>query len=140
MFLTEPGHAESFLQQGLAALQRGRLQEARENLETASKLEPTNSYAWTSLAETYLRLKDPQRASAAAETAEKLGSQDPVVCHALAMYHSETGNFGKAAQLEQRFAASPKSDPDATGRAAALYLNAGNTEQALVLARKSESQ
>lgn len=140
MFLAEPRQAGSFLQQGLAALQRGHLQEARENLETASKLEPANPYAWTSLAETYLRLKDRQRASTAAETAERLGSQDPVVCHALAMYYSETGEFGKAAQLEQRFAESPKSDPDATARAAGLYLNAGETESALRLARKSVTQ
>lgn len=137
ILFTESRQAASYLPQGLKALQQGRLQEARENLEAASKLEPTNAYAWTSLAETYLRLKERQRASSAAATAEKVGSQDPVVCHALAVYYSEAGDFGRAAQLEARFADSPKSDPDATARAAGLYLDAGNTENALILARKS---
>ncbi len=133
----EPRQTGSYLPQGLAALQQGRLEEARENLEAASKLEPANAYAWTSLAETYLKLKDRQRASVAAATAEKVGSQDPIVCHALAMYYSEAGELGRAAQFEARFADSPKSDPDATARATTLYLGAGNTEKALALAHKS---
>src|SRR3954465_5301065 len=140
MALSDPAQVGSLLQQGLAALQQGRLQEARENLETASKLDPQNAYAWTSLAETYLRLKDRKRASAAAETAEKVGSQDPIVCHALAMYYSESGELGRAAQFEARFAESSKSDAEATARAATLYLDAGNTENALSLARKSVTQ
>jgi Flp pilus assembly protein TadD len=80
------------------------------------------------------------RASVAAQKAEKVGSQDPIVCHALAMYYSESGQSGRAAQFEARLAESPKSDPDATARAAALYLNAGDTEESLVLARKSVAQ
>ena len=46
----------------------------------------------------------------------------------------------RAAQFESRFAESPKSDVDATARAAALYLNAGDTQKALSLARKSALQ
>ncbi|MFL6449398.1 MAG: tetratricopeptide repeat protein [Bryobacteraceae bacterium] len=140
MALSDPAQVGSLLQQGLTALQQGRLQEARKNLEIASKLEPKNPYAWTSLAETYFRLKDRNRASTAAETAEKVGSEDPIVWHALAMYYSESGEFGKAGRLEARFAESPKSDPEATARAAGLYLNAGETDSALSLARKSAAQ
>jgi thioredoxin-like negative regulator of GroEL len=122
----------SLLQQGLTALQQGRLQQAREHLEGASKLDPNNPYAWTSLAETYLRLKDPSRASAAASTAEKVGVQDPIVWHALAVYYSESGDFDRAAQFEARFAESPKVRcRRRAARAAGLYLNAGNAGKAL---------
>ena len=130
----------SLLQQGLTALQHGRLQEARERLEGAAKIEPKNPYAWTPLAEVYLRLKNPQRASMAAQTAEKLGSNDPIVCHALAMYYSEVGEFGRAAQLEARFSESPRADTEATARAAGLYLNAGELQTGLALARKAVTQ
>jgi len=138
--LTEAPQAGVLLQQGLAALQQGHLQQARENLEAASKLDPKNSYVWTSLAETYLRLKDRKRASSAAETAEKAGSDDPIVSHALAMYYAECGEFRRAARFEERFAESPKSDPDASARAAGLYLNAGDSEHAVVLARRSVAE
>ena len=122
------------------ALQQGRLQDARKSLEQASTVDPNNPYAWTSLAETYFRLKDPQRALAAARSAEKVGSQDPIVCHALAVYYSESGNFRKAAEFEARFAESPQSDPEATARAAGLYLNAGESQQSLTLARRAVAQ
>jgi Flp pilus assembly protein TadD len=138
--LADPGKANSLLQQGLTALQQGRLQDARESLEQASTIDPGNPYAWTSLAQTYFRLKDPQRSLAAARSAEKVGSRDPIVCHALAMYYTDSGNFARAAQFEARFAESSKSDPDATARAAALYLNAGDNQNALSLARKSALQ
>jgi Flp pilus assembly protein TadD len=138
--LADPGKANSLLQQGLMALQQGQLQQARESLEAASEIEPNNPYAWTSLAETYFKLKDRKRASSAAEIAEKVGSQDPIVWHALAMYYSESGEFRRAAEFEARFSESAKSDGDATARAAALYLNAGDTQKALPLARKSALQ
>ena len=113
------------------------MQEAREQLEQASKLDPENPYAWTSLAETYHRLKDSRRAVAAAKSAEKVGSQDPIVCHALAMFYSESGEIGTAARFEAQFAESPKSDAEATARAANLYLQAADTASAISLARKS---
>lgn len=139
--LADPiAQANSLLQQGLLALQQGRLQDARKSLEQASTVDPSNPYAWTSLAETYVRLKDPQHALAAARSAEKVGSHDPIVCHALAMYYSESGDFEKAARFEARFAESPKSDPEATARAAGLYLNAGESQRSLTLARRAVTQ
>src|SRR5205085_8594781 len=86
------------------------------------------------------RLKDSRGALAAAQRAEKVGSEDPVVCHALAMYYSESGEFGRAARLEARVAEGSQSDTEATARAAGLYLNAGDIENALRLARKSATE
>ena len=76
-------------------------------------------------------------AAAAAETAEKKGGGNPVVCHALAMYYSEAGQFSKAAVLEQRYVENGNADKDAVGRAAGWYLKAGNAAAALPLAEQS---
>lgn len=137
LLLNEPAQVGSLLQKGLLALQSGRLQEARQQLEQVSRLDPGNPYVWTSLAETYRRLKDSRRALAAAKSAEKAGSQDPVVCHALAMFYSESGEIGTAARLEARFAESSKSDAEAQARAASLYLEAAEPATAVGLARKA---
>jgi Flp pilus assembly protein TadD len=96
--------AGDLLKQGLVALEQGRLAEARADLERASKIEPRNPYVWSSLAQTYLRSKEPTLAAAAAEKAEKLGGHDAVVRHALAMYYSETGQFVRAAKLDPEIA------------------------------------
>ena len=126
-----------FSERALGSAERAVARGPRTNLKRASKLDPDNPYAWTSLAETYYRLKESQRALAAAKSAEKVGSQDPIVSHALAMFYSESGDIGTAARLEARFAESPKSDSEATARAASLYLEAGDTQAAISLARKS---
>jgi tetratricopeptide (TPR) repeat protein len=82
-------------------LQHGQLSQARDALEEVSRLDPNNAYAWASLAETYLRLKQPQEASAAAITAEKVGSGNAVVSHALAIFYSEGGDPARAFALAQ---------------------------------------
>jgi Flp pilus assembly protein TadD len=138
LFLSaDPGQAGPLLQRGLLALQHGQLTQARQSLEQAAALDPKNPFAWASLAETYFRLKQPQRAASAAASAEKLGSANPIVSHALAMYYSETGNYARAAVLEQHFAASPKADPEALNRAAGLYLNAGDVRRSVPLAQQA---
>jgi Flp pilus assembly protein TadD len=139
-FYADPVAANSLLQRGLLALQSGQLTEARSDFEQASKIAPTNAYVWSSLAEVYLRLHDTKLASSAASSAEKVGGENPVVCHALAMYYSETGQSVRAAQLEERFAESPKADAGALHRAAVLYLDGGDPQRALELAQKDERQ
>ena len=84
---TDPTAPAALLRQGLLALQHGQLTEARQDLEQASLLDPNNGYVWSSLAETYLRLNEPEKASAAADKAEKVGSGNPVVSHALVMFY-----------------------------------------------------
>jgi predicted Zn-dependent protease len=84
-------------------------------LEEAAHVEPQNPYVWASLAETYLRLKEPAKASEAAAKAEKGSEGDPPVAHALAMYYRETGDLAHAARLEERYRAAEwekaKTDP-----------------------------
>jgi len=113
--VSDPAQAPSLLQRGLIALQHAQLREAQENLEQASRADPKNPYVWASLAETYFRLKEPEKASAAAETAEKSGGGDPLVAHALAMYYSEAGDLARAAQFEEQYRAAAwekaKADP-----------------------------
>jgi Flp pilus assembly protein TadD len=79
------------LQRGLVALQRGQLTEARTALEEASRAEPNNPYVWSSLAETYLRLEEPAKATTAAETAERFAGKNPVIQQALGVFYFEFG-------------------------------------------------
>ncbi len=79
----------ALLQQGLVALQHNQLPEARSILEEASRADANNPYVWTSLAETYLRLGEPQKAESSADKAAKLGAANPVVIRALGMFYFE---------------------------------------------------
>lgn len=136
----DPTQAAKLLQNGLSSLQQGNLAQARQSLEAASRLDPQNPFTWTSLAETYFRLKQPRRAAAAAASAEKLGPANPVVCHALAMYYAKTRDFAHAAALEQRFAVTSNADPDALSRVAALFLYAGDVQRSLTFAQQAVTQ
>jgi len=80
---------EALLKQGLVALQHNQLQEARSALEGASRADANNPYVWASLAQTYLRLGDAQKAESSAAKAGKLGAANPVVAHALGMFYFE---------------------------------------------------
>lgn len=80
---------QALLQQGLLALQHGHFAQARSILEQASEIDSTNPYVWTSLAETYLRLSEPQKAEISAEKAGKLAAGNQVVGHALSMFYFE---------------------------------------------------
>ena len=138
LLAADPSTAIALLQQGLIALEHGQTLEAKADLEQASRLDPANAFVWSSLAEIYLRLKEPEKASAAAEKAEKIGSGIPAVAHALAMYYSEAGQFAHAAKLEEAYASSPKADPGALLRAASLYLEGGDAGKAIDLARRAD--
>ena len=140
LLAADASQAPALIQRGLNALRQGRLSEARQALEEASRQDAKNPYAWTSLAEVYFRLKEPAKASAAARAAEKLDGRNPVVCHALAMYYSEAGEYASAARFEETFAQSPQADPGALTRAAGLYMNAGDATHALPLAQQAAAK
>ena len=113
------------------------LPQARQRLESASRLQPDNALVWAALAQTYLHSQETNRAAEAAQHAASLAPADPVVNHALAMFYSETGDFTKAADCERRFASSPAADPQAAARAAELSLRAGQAEEAIRWAKTS---
>ncbi|MBV8731017.1 MAG: tetratricopeptide repeat protein, partial [Acidobacteriia bacterium] len=116
LFTADGNQASALLHSGLEALQQGNPQQARADLERASKLDPQNAYVWSSLAEAYRRVNEPKLASDAAAAAEKSGGSDPIVCHALALFYAQTGQFAHAAALEETFA-NTKGGPPALDRA-----------------------
>jgi Flp pilus assembly protein TadD len=131
------GQTNSFddeLRRGLLALKHNPA-EARQPLEHASQLQPGNAKVWAALAQAYLGTKQTDLAKSAAQKAETLGEDDPVVQHTLAMFFSETGDLSKAAAMERRFASSKTADPQAAARAARLSLDAGDAKDALTWAQ-----
>lgn len=132
--------AQSFedeFHRGLLALSDNDLAQARQRLESASRLQPDNAMVWAALAQTYLRGKETVLANQAAGQAARLASADSPAQHALAMFYSETGDFAKAAAAERQYAASKGADPGAAARAADLSLRAGDGGQAVLWARKA---
>ena len=83
---------ETDLRNGVIALQKHDLALARQDLERAAAAQPSNAVVWAALAETYLRGNDSKSADAAARKAGKLGADNPVVQHALALFWSEAGD------------------------------------------------
>lgn len=136
----DPQTAASLLQRGLVALQHGQLREAKTDLEQASKVDDSNPYIWSSLAEVYLRSGERAKSADSAAHAEATGRDNPLVAHALAMYFSEAGHPDRAAVFEERYAQSAKADSDALARAAGLYLNADALDKADALARQALEQ
>lgn len=117
---------------GLIALNNNDLGVAESKLESASKLRPRDARVWLALAQTYSKLQKLPAAQTAAKKAEALATE-PSIWEGLALYYSEAANYGKAAELEARYA---ETAPDALPRAADLYLRAGNAKPAIELARK----
>ena len=83
---------ETDLRNGIVALQKQDLARAKQDLERAEAAQPSNAVVWAALAETYLRSNDSKSANAAARKAGKLGADNPVVQHALALFWSEAGD------------------------------------------------
>ena len=130
--------AQSFeeeFRRGLLALGANDLTQARQRLESASRLKPENALVWAALAQTYLRAKDKALADEAAGKASRLATTDSPAQHALAMYYSETREFAKAADAERQYASSQGADPQAAARAADLSLRAGEVEPAVTWAK-----
>ena len=137
LLLADPQAAANLLRKGLLALQAGQAQQAQATLQQAAELDGNNAYIWSSLAETHRALKETVEAFAAAEKAGKLGKGDPVLDHSLAIFYTQMDQPGKAAPFELAFARSPKADPDALERVAALYLRANDLPAAVKIAQEA---
>lgn len=123
---------DSAYRAGLAALNNNELVVAESRLESASKLEPRNARVWLALAQTYWKQSKPQASLTAARKAETF-TKDPAIFHGLAFFYSEATDYGKAAELEARYA---ENAPDAYPAAVELYLRAGKAKLAIEAARK----
>jgi tetratricopeptide (TPR) repeat protein len=117
--LISAGQGQNLVQQGLQALQRGELPEARTDLEHASHIEPSNPIIWSALADVYLRSHEPALASSAAQAAEKNSKGNPVVSQALAIYYLKANNPQAALRLAKTAA---QSDPHTAFTLAQVFL------------------
>jgi len=125
----------SELRDGLLALNHGDLPGARRALEAAAELDSANAVVWAALAQVYLKSNEKSAALQAAAKAETLEPGNPAIQHALAMFYTGEGEPRKAAAFERQFASSPKADPEALSRAVKLYLQAGETANAIEAAQ-----
>jgi tetratricopeptide (TPR) repeat protein len=110
---------QNLIQQGLQALQRGELPQARSDLEQASQTDSTNPIIWSALAEVYFRSHEPALALSAAKSAEKNSNGSPVVSQALAMYYLKANDPKAALPLAQIAA---QADPKAAFTLAQAFL------------------
>ncbi len=89
---------DTTFQAGLIALNQNNLTVAEARLSEASRLEPRDARVWLALAQTYWKLHRLEPAQAAAQKAEAL-TNDVAVIRGLALFYSETSDYGKAADL-----------------------------------------
>ena len=115
---------EDAFRAGLVALQSNDLRSAETNLQTASRLQPSNGRVWIALAQTWRKLHEDQKADSAAEQAARLAPADKVVVQSLAIYYSESGATLKAAGAQARYAVLAPTDGAARERAETLYFEA----------------
>jgi len=133
----EPANFDAHFRLGLIGLNAQDLSTAATSLNRASQLRPDHAQVWLALAQTQRKLRNKSQAAEAAAKAESLAANDPVMLHGLALFHSETGNWAKAASLESRYAAVASGDRDAVVRAVSFYLQANQPRPAIELAGKA---
>jgi len=133
----EPANFDVQFRLGLVALNSQDLSTAVASLNRASQLRPGHAQVWLALAQTQRKSRNKKLAAEAAVKAESLAPNDPVMLHGLALFHSESGNWAKAADLESRYAAVASGDRDAVVRAVSFYLQAGQPKPAIELAGKA---
>ena len=78
LLLAQAGSFDTTFRAGLAALQQNDLSQAREQLESASQMEPRRAHVWLALARVYWKQHETELAGSAAEKAEQLATGDPV--------------------------------------------------------------
>ena len=121
LFAAAPATFDQSYRAGLVALQANQLDVAEVNLRAAVQLQPKNARAWTALAQTYQREKQTQKATQAAESAMRWGSDDSAVMQSLVVVYSGNGQMMEAASAQARYEALNPRDQIAAGRAALLY-------------------
>ena len=98
-----------------------------------SLLIPRSGWPWLDPSE----INQRKLALESAAKAATLAPEDPVILHGLALFHSQSGNLAKAAELESRYAAKVPGDREAPVRALSFYLQAGQPKPAIELAKRA---
>lgn len=129
--------AEVLIRQGLVALQSREIPKAQELLEQAVEASPSDARAWVGLAQIYRILNLHAQASRHAVEAARHGGNDPLIQHALAMFHTDSGNWAEAAKWEEKFARGGQGNADAYLRTVSLYLQADMPLQAAEVGRSA---
>src|SRR3954453_254896 len=136
LLVSDPVLFQARMSEGVAALGRGDLRGAQVSFEAATKL-ADDPGAWMMLAQTLARESQADRAREAAEKAEALGSGDPRILQALANFYTElVPDLRKAASVGAQYADNAPSDPTAWRTVASIYLDLGDTSQAIAAARR----
>ena len=120
----------ALIRQGLIALQSRDIPRAQEYLERAVEQAPTEARAWIGLAQIHRILNLHAQARRHAAEAARLGKDNPLIQHALAMFYTEYGNLAEAATWEEKYALGSDGNQDAYLRAISLYLQADMPLQA----------
>lgn len=79
---------DAVFRDGLIALNRNELSIAREKLHAAAGLRPESGEVWAALAQTLLKLREPEAADEAARKARSLAGSNQRVLRALIFYYS----------------------------------------------------
>src|SRR5258705_124996 len=99
LLLAQADSFDSTFRAGLAALQQNDLARAREQLESASQMDPRRAHVWLALARVYWKQHETGLAGSAAEKTEQLAAGDPVGLHGLGGDLLEHNQLQDAIQL-----------------------------------------
>lgn len=113
------------VQRGLMALQARDVPAAQELLERAVEESPDDARAWIALAQVFGTLNLRIQSSRHASEAARLGGDQPLIQHALAMFYTDFGDLAEAARWEERFAGGEMGSEEAYLRTMSLYMQAG---------------
>jgi len=116
---------------GLILLRTGKPKEAVLRFEAATQKSPNSAVAWLGLAQARLRIDQRKAAIEAADRAAQLATAEPPLWRALAIVYGDAGEFGRAADFEERWGRSPGADPDSGLRLCRFRVRASDTKRAV---------
>jgi tetratricopeptide (TPR) repeat protein len=124
---THPKVFEVRYRLGLVLLRQEKAKEAIQAFQVALSLSPDSALAWAGLAQSRWKHQLRSEAMLAAAHGSKLASRQPAAWRALALFYAEAGEFGKAADCEERWAEATPGDSQSRTRAARYYAAAGKS-------------
>lgn len=135
--LAAPGYNEARLLLGAALLQRGDVQQAQQQLQQVLQSEPDNLAARKLLAQVQLKLGQPEGALSVLNPALATDTLDPQL---LSLYGTAAKRAGDKQALIEELQRSEREHPNDQAvllNLGAVYLAAGQTEQALGVLQKT---